>query len=156
MSVRRQCGMTCYDARAMKIAIATLTTATAAMAQTRPQVPVIITSHQEDDPCGVGVVEGLDAHGDGFLDVKAGPGPEFERIDKLYNGAEVFVCGNHGDWVSVVYGPMGRWTLQCGLNTPWRQTMAYNGPCSSGWAHSDGVPHRIESSGGHLACTRFG
>jgi hypothetical protein len=148
--------MTCYDARAMKIAIATLTTATAAMAQTRPQVPVIITSHQEDDPCGVGVVEGLDAHGDGFLDVKAGPGPEFERIDKLYNGAEVFVCGNHGDWVSVVYGPMGRWTLQCGLNTPWRQTMAYNGPCSSGWAHSDGVPHRIESSGGHLACTRFG
>jgi hypothetical protein len=63
------CGMTCYDARAMKIAlviaIATLTTATAAMAQTRPQVPVIITSHQEDDPCGVGVVEGLDAHGDG-------------------------------------------------------------------------------------------
>jgi hypothetical protein len=72
-----------------------------------------------------------------FLDVKAGPGPEFERIDKLYNGAEVFVCGNHGDWVSVVYGPMGRWTLQYGLNTPWRT--AYNGPCSSGWAHSDGV-----------------
>jgi hypothetical protein len=33
----------------------------------------------------------------------------------------------------------GRWTPQCGLNTPWRQTMAYAGPCSSGWAHSVGV-----------------
>ena len=85
------------------------------------------------------MVEGLDPHGDGFLDVKAGPGPEFERIDKLYNGAEVFVCGNQGDWLSVVYSPTGRWTPQCGLNTPWRQTMPYTGPCSSGWVHSDGV-----------------
>jgi hypothetical protein len=131
------------NARAMKIAlavaIATLTTATAAKAQTRPQVPVIITSQQDDEPCGVGVVEGLDSDGDGFLEVKAGPGPEFERIDKLYNGAEVFVCGNNGDWVSVVYSPMRKWTPQCGLNTPWRHTMDYNGPCSSGWAPSDGV-----------------
>ena len=109
------------------IAIATVTIAV--VAQTRPQVPVMITSQQDDDPCGVGVVEGLDSHGDGFLDVKAGPGPEFERIDKLYNGAEVYVCGNQGDWLSVVYSPTGRWTPQCGLNTPWRQTMAYAGPC---------------------------
>jgi hypothetical protein len=119
------------------IAIANVTTPV--MAQTRPQVPVIITSQQDDDPCGVGVVEGLDSHGDGFLDVKSGPGEEFERIDKLYNGTQVFVCGNQGDWVSIVYSPMRRWTPQCGLNAPWRQTMAYNGPCSSGWAHSDGV-----------------
>jgi hypothetical protein len=126
--------------RPLIIIIAIAMVATDVMAQTRPQVPVLTTSRQDDtDPCGVGVVEGLDSHGDSFLDVKSGPGPEFERIDKLHNDAEVFVCGNQGDWVSVVYSPTGRWTPSCGLNTPWRQTMAYNGPCSSGWAHSDGV-----------------
>jgi hypothetical protein len=120
------------------LALATVTTPV--MAQTRPQVPVVITSNEDDtDPCGVGVVEGLDSHGDGFLDVKAGPELEFERINKLHNGAQVFVCGNQGDWLSVVYSLTGRWTPQCGLNTPWRQTMPYTGPCSSGWVHGDGV-----------------
>jgi hypothetical protein len=96
------------------IAVATVTTAV--MAQTRPQVPVIVASHQDDHPCGTGVVEGLDSYGDGFLDVKAGPGPNFERIDKLYNGAEVYVCGDNGDWPSVVYSHTRAWTPRCGLH----------------------------------------
>jgi hypothetical protein len=71
----------------------------------RPQVPVIIEhtwahspewGYEPMPPCANGVVHNLDPKGDGFLAVKAGPGLHYARIDKLYNGKQVFMCGQKG------------------------------------------------------------
>jgi hypothetical protein len=63
----------------------------------RPQVPVVIKhSAWGEDPCNYAVVHNLDPKGDGFLAVKAGPGLHYARIDKLYNGKQVFMCGQKG------------------------------------------------------------
>ena len=94
-----------------------------------------MTNQDDTDPCGTGVVGGLDPLGDGFLAVKAGPGLDFDRIDKLHNGAQVFVCGQHGPWFAVVYSPMGDWSPRCGISMPWPRSQPYTGPCGSGWVH---------------------
>lgn len=97
----------------------------------RPEVPVVI--HADDlDPCSNGVVVGLNPAGDGFLAVKSGPGLNYARIDKLYNGEEVYVCGSRGDWLAVVYSRRGG---NCNVNRPWTRTLPYTGPCKSGWSH---------------------
>ena len=63
----------------------------------RPQVPVVIKhSAWGEDPCNYAVVHNLDPKDDGFLAVKAGPGLHYARIDKLYNGKQVFMCGQKG------------------------------------------------------------
>jgi hypothetical protein len=86
-------------------ALAALTTASVA---NRLAVPVIVGGEQDYDACGSsGTVEGLNPHGDGFLAVKAGPGLNFERIDKLYNGMQVYICGEQGDWLAIVYSLVG-------------------------------------------------
>jgi hypothetical protein len=51
-------------------------------------VPVVIESDDDTAPCAGGVVVDLDPHGDGFLAVKAGPGLNYARIDKLYNNGD--------------------------------------------------------------------
>ena len=110
------------------------TTAIAQEAGIRPQVAVTITRDEYDnDPaCGEGVVRGLDPKGDGFLAVKAGPGLHYKRIDKLFNGEEVFLCGYKGDWFAIVYTRTGQ---RCNVSKPWPKTLPYTGPCRSGWAH---------------------
>jgi hypothetical protein len=105
-----------------------------ASAWDRPTVPVIIYA-EDTDPCSSGTVEGLNPYGDGFLAVKAGPGANFARIDKLYNGTNVAICGYHGDWYAVVYSNRGNDLEACNTFTPWRKTMPYTGPCRSGWVH---------------------
>jgi hypothetical protein len=91
---------------------------------------------QDYDACGSsGTVEGLNPHGDGFLAVKAGPGVNFERIDKLYNGMQVYICGEQGDWFAIVYSQTGSWSERCNVSTPWPRAMPYTGPCRSGWVH---------------------
>jgi hypothetical protein len=87
------------------------------------------------DPCGNGVVMGLDPRGDGFLAVKAGPGLNYDRIDKLYNGAQVYICGSRGDWFAIVYDRAGEWTAGCNVMSPWPRSMPYTGPCRWGWVH---------------------
>src|SRR5215468_4931063 len=72
-------------------------------AKVRPAVPVMITANEDGDACANGVVHGLDPRGDGFLAVKAGPGLGYKRIDKLYNGEQVYLCGFKGDWFAIVY-----------------------------------------------------
>lgn len=114
-------------------ALAGLTTASVA---NRLAVPVIVGGEQDYDACGSsGTVEGLNPHGDGFLAVKAGPGLNFERIDKLYNGMQVYICGEQGDWFAIVYSQTGSWSERCNVSTPWPRTMPYTGPCRSGWVH---------------------
>lgn len=53
-------------------------------------MPVIIQAETDGDACGNGVVTGLNPRGDGFLAVKAGPGLDFKRIDKVFNGTQVY------------------------------------------------------------------
>lgn len=103
-------------------------------AKVRPIVPVPITA-DELDACGAnGVVSGLDPRGDGFLAVKAGPGLRFMRIDKLYNGEQVYSRAHHGDWFGIVYTKTGDGST-CNVTGPWPRSMPYTGPCRSGWAH---------------------
>jgi hypothetical protein len=70
----------------------------------------------------------------GTLAVRAGPGTGFERLDRLPNGAQVFLCdraGNDG-WAGIVYGDG-----DCGLAAPITPPRAYQGSCRSGWVRSD-------------------
>ncbi len=97
----------------------------------RLDVPVVI--HADDlDPCSNGVVTGLDPRGDGFLAVKSGPGLGYRRIDKLFNGEKIWVCGSRGDWLAIVYSRGGR---DCNVASPWPRTLPYTGPCQPGWAY---------------------
>jgi hypothetical protein len=105
----------------------------------RPQVPVIIGHSPEGyDPCAYGVVYNLDPKGDGFLAVKAGPGLHYARIDKLYNGKQVIICGDKGEWHAIVYTKTrhGDNAMRyCNVEENWPKTLPYTGPCRSGWAH---------------------
>jgi hypothetical protein len=107
--------------------------AVAQEAQVKPAVPVMITANEDYDACGMmGVARGLDPRGDGFLAVKAGPGLRYRRIDRLYNGDQVYICATYGPWFAIVYK---RNQIDCNVSTPWPRSMAYTGPCRSGWAH---------------------
>jgi hypothetical protein len=104
-------------------------------ARFRPQEPVIIKPNESGgaDQCANGTVHGLDPRGDGFLAVKAGPGLRYKRIDKLYNGEEVYLCGYVGDWFAIVYSKEAQYcNVSGGLET---EPYPYTGPCRSGWAH---------------------
>jgi len=103
-------------------------------AKVRPAVPVMITANEDGDACANGVVHGLDPRGDGFLAVKAGPGLGYKRIDKLYNGEQVYLCGFKGDWFAIVYTKQGDGSA-CNVTKPWPRSMPYTGPCRSGWVH---------------------
>ena len=97
----------------------------------RLDVPVIIRA-SELDPCSNGVVRGLDPRGDGFLAVKSGPGLGYRRIDKLFNGSQVWVCGGRGDWLAIIYA---RGCADCNVSSPWARTLPYTGPCQPGWVY---------------------
>jgi hypothetical protein len=103
----------------------------------RPQVPVVIEHGIEGGPCAYGVVHNLDPRGDGFLAVKAGPGLHYERIDKLYNGKSVIICGEKGVWHAIVYtkARQGQHMRYCNVEESPVKTFPYSGPCRSGWAH---------------------
>ena len=101
----------------------------------RPEIPVTIEA-SDYMSCSPGVITGLDPHGDGFLAVKAGPRIESRRLDKLFNGQQVYICERRGDWVGVVY-PLDR---KCGVGFEGRKvTDVYSGPCSSGWVHKNWI-----------------
>jgi hypothetical protein len=105
--------------------------ATAQEVPIRSQVPVTIGGDASYDACrGNGVVVGLDPNGDGFLAVKGGPGLSYPRIDKLYNGDQVYICGGTDSWFAVVYT---RTRQDYNVSTPWPIRLPYTGPCRSGW-----------------------
>jgi hypothetical protein len=97
------------------------------------RVPVVIEATPGSGAaCGKGVVFDLDPHGDGFLAVKSGPGLQFLRIDKLYNGEEVYLCAQSGPWYGIVYT---REAQDCNVDRAWPLSEPYTGPCRHGWAH---------------------
>jgi hypothetical protein len=109
----------------------------------RPRVPVIIEHSPEGyAPCAYGVVHNLDPKGDGFLAVKAGPGLQYERIDKLYNDRQVIICGDKGPWYAIVYTKTHQRDAMryCNVEESRRKKdFPYTGPCRSGWAHQQWI-----------------
>ena len=97
------------------------------------RVPVIAGQIRGYDACGsVGVVRGLDPRGDGFLAVRAGPGSNYDMLDKVYSDQLLSVCDDRGKWLGVVYSHESE---DCGVSTPWPRPAAYTGPCLSGWVY---------------------
>jgi hypothetical protein len=100
-------------------------------------VPIFVEGGTGLDACAsVGVVAGLKADGDNFLAVRAGPGTDHVLLDKLVNGDRVFICGEQGPWLGIVYSKTER---DCGISSPWPQSRAYTGPCLSGWVHRNWI-----------------
>jgi hypothetical protein len=96
-------------------------------------VPVIVGKVAEYDACmSSGAVKGLDPHGDGFLAVRARPGSQYQMIDKLLEGQNVFVCDERGQWLGVVYT---RGNQDCGVTSALNKPTPYPGPCLAGWVH---------------------
>jgi hypothetical protein len=96
-------------------------------------VPVIVGKVAEYDACmSSGAVKGLDPHGDGFLAARAGPGSQYQMIDKLLEGQNVFVCDERGQWLGVVYT---RGNQDCGVTSALNKPTPYPGPCLAGWVH---------------------
>lgn len=103
----------------------------------RPQVPLILGDNYVLDACaGNGVIAGLDPAGDGFLAVRSGPGTGHAELDRLYNGEGVYLCGESGRWIAIVYTRRGG---NCNVTSPWPIRQAYTGPCRSGWVHRNWV-----------------
>jgi hypothetical protein len=102
--VQKECIMKSAIILTIGVIVCTATGAAGQEAGIRPQVPVIIEHSSEGyDPCAYGVVHNLDPKGDGFLAVKAGPGLHYACMDKLYNGKQVIICGDKGEWHAIVY-----------------------------------------------------
>jgi hypothetical protein len=100
-------------------------------AQAGSAVPVQVGGLEEIDACpGRGVVTGLNPQGDNFLAVRSGPGPDFAKIDELYQGERVLLCDERGQWLGIAYT---RDDADCGVAGPQAERTAYAGPCRSGW-----------------------
>lgn len=103
-------------------------------------VPVEVGGSEEWDACGsVGQVRGLKADGDGFLAVRAGPGVDYPMLDQLGNGRLVYLCGNQGQWMAVVYADAGSDASVCGVSSAIAKARVYRGPCKSGWVRTDWI-----------------
>jgi hypothetical protein len=62
------------------------------------------------------------------IDVRVGPGEDYEVLDHLRTGETVFVCAGTKGWYGIVYGK-----ADCGLNKPVTPRQAYIGGCKTGW-----------------------
>ena len=101
-----------------------LLTASPASAQ---EVRVMLNDEGED-ACSVGVMHKL---GDGYTSLRAGPGTQYARIHRMYEGVQVSICDEKGRWYGIVFGGD-----ECVGGSPKAKTQngPYSGPCKSGWA----------------------
>ncbi|MFT4096223.1 MAG: hypothetical protein QM651_03820 [Rhodoblastus sp.] len=131
------------------IAIACMITATAAVAEA--PTPIVLKrvkigdAYYVDGANGWAKVQGLNAKGDGFLAVRAGPGETFAERDQLRNGRFVFALARRGAWKGVIYSAgqdadFDAAAKTCGLDETAARRMArpttYDGPCKWGWVNS--------------------
>ncbi len=89
--------------------------------------------------CGLFIVAGLQADGDGFLAVRSGPGTQYPMIDKVYNGDYVVVYDDSNGWLGGIYGRgdaflRGSDARGCGFVGSGRRPLPY--PGKKGWMHS--------------------
>lgn len=99
---------------------------------------VMVGGDRKADACPVaGKIIGLKAGS--TLTVRAGPGTQHARRDRLANGRRVFVCDGSADeaWLGVVYpATEGQ---DCGVDMPVRNARPYAGPCAVGWVSAGWV-----------------
>jgi hypothetical protein len=133
-------------------ALTAITTLAASATTTTAQVPVgpipVVVGGFQAPACGTGLVQGLDPFGDGFLAVRTGPSSDNNQIDSLYNGMQINVCRELGNWLAIVYDPRGQLSERCNVSHPWPTAMPYTGPCRSGWVYRQWVGPLERSAGG--------
>ena len=118
-----------------------ITAVVAAMALFSPfafgqSVPVKIYWDEDLDPCGYGVVRGLNPNRDGFLAVRTGPGTSYGLVDKIFEEQELYLCDYSDGWHGVLYTKKG---TDCFENVPQGRVSDYNGRCWHGWAHENWI-----------------
>lgn len=97
-------------------------------------MPVVPEGGEDTDACpGVGVVDGLDPFGDGYLAVRSAPNGR--EVDRVYNGQRLYLCMPKGNWEGVVYPSASQTPEQCGVNSTWPAGVPYSGPCKFGWVY---------------------
>jgi uncharacterized protein YgiM (DUF1202 family) len=67
-----------------------------------------------------------------YLVVRAGPGKEFTKIDRLKAGTTVYVCDEHREWLRVFYGGAG---TACNSESTSGLDFHEVGSCKSGWVN---------------------
>jgi hypothetical protein len=112
-------------------------TALAAGPKYPPPKPVLYGGQNDIGCLTQGEVTGLNPRGDNFLAVRQGPGTKFRKIDEIHTGQSLYICDERGDWYGVVYS--GEEGLDCEVTYPMEEREEYEGPCDSGWVHSDDV-----------------
>jgi hypothetical protein len=126
---------------------ASATTATAQGFVPVAPIPVVVGGFQAP-ACGTGLVQGLDPFGDGFLAVRTGPSSDNNQVDSLFNGYQVHVCRELGNWLAIVYDPRGQLSQRCNVSHPWPTAFPYTGPCRSGWVYRQWVGPLERGAGG--------
>jgi hypothetical protein len=64
------------------------------------------------------------------LTVRSGASRQFIKIDRLSNGAPVYICDERGDWFEISYSdPNG----PCGAQSPKGMDIRKANTCKSGW-----------------------
>ena len=116
------------------VAFATPALATRPTPPQRTTTPVIVGQNgPELDACGaLGRVRRLNARGDNFLSVRAGPSTKAREIGRLRSGDLVYICSDNGGWMGVVHEG-GKVDTGCGVTAPVARERPYRGPCRSGW-----------------------
>lgn len=73
------------------------------------------------------------------LSVRAGPGTQHARLDRLANGRRIFVCDGSSDeaWLGIVYPRSAG--QDCGVDQPVADAQAYAGACAVGWVNAGWV-----------------
>jgi len=115
-----------------------------AAVSTPPPVPsdgrmaVMVGGSDDANACPVsGQIIGLKAGS--TLSVRAGPGTQHARLDRLGNGRRIFVCDGSPDeaWLGIVYPRTPG--QDCAVDQPLRDAQAYSGACAAGWVNAGWV-----------------
>ncbi len=77
--------------------------------------------------------------GGSTLSVRAGPGTQHARLDRLANGRGIHVCDGTPDeaWLGIVYPRSPG--QDCGVDAPMNEAQAYAGACAVGWVNAGWV-----------------
>ena len=123
----------------IKLLIALLSSfAIANTAVVEKEIPIIVAVIPGADACpSLGEITGLKFT---RLNVRAGPGIAFTKVDAVKNGQRVYLCNlsKDGEWHGVVY-PKNHGNQDCGVTTAKSKSEVYSGPCEAGWVHSSWV-----------------
>ena len=61
--------------------------------------------------------------------IRSGPGAQFNKIDRLHSGKDVYICDETEDWFKIFYGSNGPCSSKSGKGLDLDKTKH----CQSGW-----------------------